>query len=98
MSSSKQSKPKTLIVAGHLRVAPANREKLLELSRPIINLARKNSKCLDFVVSPDLIDAGRVNIFERWSSRDAMDKFRMSGPDDGMDALIQDYAVEEYEV
>src|SRR5919201_3131105 len=30
----------------------------------------------------DLVDPGRVNIFERWESQSAVDAFRSSGPDD----------------
>jgi quinol monooxygenase YgiN len=87
-----------IIVAGHLRVAPSDREKLLGLSRQAVMLARANAKCLDYVVGPDLIEADRVNIFERWASRAALEEFRASGPDDGMDSIIQSYSVDEYVV
>lgn len=97
-SKPKQEKRKTIVVAGHLRVAPANRDRLLELSRPAVVLARANAKCLDFVVGADLIDAGRVNVFERWASRAALEKFRASGPDNGMETLIQSFNFDEYEV
>lgn len=94
----KQEKRKTIVVAGYLLVAPADRDRLLELSRPAVVLARGNAKCLDFVVGADLIDAGRVNVFEHWASRAALEKFRASGPEDGTGALIQGFSVDEYEV
>lgn len=98
MNPAQQKSRKTILVAGYLRVAPGDRKKLLELSRPVVELARAQAKCLDFAVSPDLIDTGRVNIFERWTSRAALNAFRESGPDDGMDALVQSFHIEEFEV
>jgi quinol monooxygenase YgiN len=36
---------------------------------PILEHAREASGCLDFSLSADLLDAGRINVCERWRSR-----------------------------
>jgi quinol monooxygenase YgiN len=36
---------------------------------------------LDFAICAELVDPGRVNIFERWESQAALETFRSSGPD-----------------
>jgi NAD(P)-dependent dehydrogenase (short-subunit alcohol dehydrogenase family) len=37
--------------------------------------------CLDGAICVDLVDPGRVNIFERWESQAPLETFRSSGPD-----------------
>jgi quinol monooxygenase YgiN len=37
--------------------------------------------CLDVAICADLVDPGRVNIFERWESEAALETFRSSGAD-----------------
>jgi hypothetical protein len=46
----------------------------------------------------DLLDPGRVNIFERWESRAAVEAFRGSGPSDEQAATIVAASVAEYDV
>jgi hypothetical protein len=48
--------------------------------------------------SADVVDPGRVNIFERWESQSAVDAFRSSGPDDEQRPAILTVSVEEYDV
>jgi quinol monooxygenase YgiN len=86
-----------IVVAGHLRVDPAARAEFLERTRGSIALARAAPGCLDFALSADLLDAGRVNVFERWVDRAALEAFRGSGPDDGLGAMIRAFHVEELE-
>jgi quinol monooxygenase YgiN len=54
--------------------------------------------CLDFSISANLLDPGRVNIFERWQSRAAVEAFRGSGPSDEQGAAIRGGSVAEYDV
>jgi quinol monooxygenase YgiN len=87
-----------IVVAGHLRVAAADRELVLARSRDAVSAARGTRGCLDFVVAPDLLDATRVNVFERWTDRASLHAFRQSGPDDELGSLILEFAVDEFEV
>jgi quinol monooxygenase YgiN len=62
----------------------------------IVEQARRAVGFLDVVISADLVDPGRVNIFERWESHSAVDAFRSSGPDDEQRPAMLTVSVEEY--
>ena len=68
-----------VIVAGHLAVDPSQRDDYLSGCVGVVRQARATAGCLDFALSADLIDAGRINILERWESRAAVEVFRGSG-------------------
>lgn len=85
-----------IIVAGSLRVDPAHRADYLENCRVLIETARVTAGCLDFHLSADLLDGGRINVYERWSGRDELDTFRGSGPDDDQNQLILSADVREF--
>lgn len=87
-----------IIVAGSLTVRPGARDAFIEKSRGPVKLARKNDDCEDFSVSPDPIDLNRVNIFEKWASRSALETFRGSGPEHDLFSLVESFAVNEYEI
>ncbi|WP_029113818.1 putative quinol monooxygenase [Mycobacterium sp. URHB0044] len=87
-----------VIVAGHLTVEPAQREAYLASCTGVVEQARRTAGCLDFAISADLIDAGRVNIFERWESQAAVDAFRSGGPSGEQLAAIVSGSVDEYDV
>jgi quinol monooxygenase YgiN len=71
-----------VIVAGHVTVEPQRRESYLAGCVGVVEQAREAAGCLDFVIAADLVDPGRVNTFERWESRAAVDAFRGGGPSD----------------
>jgi len=87
-----------VIVAGHLMVAPDERERYLASCVAVVELARGTPGCLDFAISADLIDPGRINILERWESRSAVEAFRGAGPSDEQGAAILSASVAEYDV
>ena len=87
-----------IIVAGHVRVAAADRDAFVVQSGEAVRLARNASGCHDFAVSADPVDPERVNVYERWSDRDALQAFRGDGPGDELGALIVSVEVAEYEV
>ncbi|ORW16219.1 antibiotic biosynthesis monooxygenase [Mycolicibacter nonchromogenicus] len=87
-----------VIVAGHLTVDPGQRDAYLQGCRDVVRQARSAPGCLDFAVTADLLDPGRVDIFERWGSRAALEAFRGSGPSDEQAAAILSAAVAEYDV
>ena len=54
-----------VIVAGHVTVDPEQREAHLAGSARIVEKARQADGCLDFAMTADLLDPGRLNLFER---------------------------------
>ncbi|USQ79838.1 antibiotic biosynthesis monooxygenase [Ornithinimicrobium faecis] len=87
-----------IIVAGHITVTPEERESYLAGCAGVVRQARGTAGCLDFAISADLIDPQRINIFERWASRETLEAFRGSGPDDGQGQAILTMAVEDFVV
>jgi len=87
-----------LIVAGHLTVAAADRDRYVADCADAVAAARAADGCLDFAVSADTVDPGRVNVFERWETRALLDAFRGDGPDDGLRSRIVAADVAEYQV
>ena len=69
-----------IIGAGHITVDPEQRETYLAGSMSVVEKARQPDGCLDFAITGDLLDPGRVNLFERWESQAAVETFRKSGP------------------
>lgn len=86
-----------MIVAGHLKVEPQERQGYLRGCVAVIEQARRASGCLDFAVSADLIDPRRINIFERWASRADAEAFRGSGPSDDQQAAVLSATMVEYD-
>jgi quinol monooxygenase YgiN len=87
-----------VIVAGHLTVDPRQRESYLAGCVSVVEQARRAAGCLDFAITADLIDPGRVNVFERWESQAAVEAFRGSGPSDEQGAAILSGSVAEYNI
>jgi quinol monooxygenase YgiN len=87
-----------VIVAGHVTVEPQQRESYLASCVSVVEQARGTAGCLDFAITADLIDPGRVNIFERWESQAAVEAFRGSGPSDEQGAAMLSASVAEYDV
>src|SRR3989442_4506708 len=70
-----------VIVAGHITVEPQQRESSLAGCVRIVEQARRAVGCLDVAICADLVDPGRVNIFERWESQAGLGTFLTTGPD-----------------
>ncbi|MDF2582246.1 MAG: hypothetical protein K0R33_889 [Mycobacterium sp.] len=87
-----------VIVAGHIIIDPAERDTYLSGCVGVVEAARRADGCLDFAISADLVESGRINIFERWDSQAAVQRFRGSGPSDGQGAAMLSAAVAEYDV
>lgn len=87
-----------VIVAGYIDVAPETRTTYLAGCVGVVTQARSAPGCLDFAISADLTDPGRINIFECWESRESVDAFRGSGTGAEQDALILGAAVAEYDI
>jgi quinol monooxygenase YgiN len=87
-----------MIVAGHLIVAPEERDRYLADCVSVLEQARVAPGCLDFVISADLLDPGRINVYERWGSREAVEEFRGGGPSEEQGGQILAAEVTEYDV
>jgi quinol monooxygenase YgiN len=68
-----------IIIAGRLEVEPADRDAFLAAVDDVARLARAAPGCLDFVQAADPIEAGRINVFERWESDEDLQRFRGAG-------------------
>jgi quinol monooxygenase YgiN len=64
----------------------------------VVRQARRTPGCLDFSLSADLLEPGRINILERWESVAAVEAFRGSGSTDDQSAAILSASVAEYDV
>ncbi len=81
-----------LIIAGQARVAEADRDAYVSAHSDLVERGRDAAGCLDVVISADPLDQGRVNIFERWESQDALDAWRAltNAPDPGIEFEADD--------
>lgn len=87
-----------IIVSGWLRVDPDARDAYLRGCVSVVEQARASSGCLDFALGADLVEADRINVYERWESEESLDAFRASGPSDDQTALIRDAEVVRYQI
>ena len=87
-----------VIASGHLAVDPEQRDAYLADCRQVVRQGRAADGCLDFAITADLIDPGRIDIFERWVSRAAVEAFRGSGPSQEQGAAMLSASVVEYDV
>ncbi|HLH46763.1 MAG TPA: putative quinol monooxygenase [Acidimicrobiales bacterium] len=62
-----------VIVAGYIDMAPEERDAFLEGRREAVLATREEPGCLEYAFSADLLEAGRVRIFECWASLEALE-------------------------
>ena len=84
-----------IIVSGHLTVRPADRDAYLGTCVAVVEAGREAAGCLDFALSADLLDPGRINVQERWESRETLEAFRGDGVGDEQGAMIVGASVVE---
>jgi quinol monooxygenase YgiN len=87
-----------IIVAGALTVDPEGRDAYLEACVSVVEAARREAGCLDFALSADLLEPGRINVYERWDSDEDLRRFRGSGPEGGQLAALLSIDVGEHTV
>src|SRR5215213_4656230 len=87
-----------VIVAGHVVVDPQERDDYLAGCVEVVRQARRAPGCLDFAISADPIEPGRINVFERWESQAAVEAFRGSGPSDDQGAAMLAASVAEHDI
>ncbi len=62
-----------VIVGGTFEVDPGKREQFLAGRLEMMHRSRNETGCLEYTFSADPIDPGRVLLFERWTSQEALD-------------------------
>ena len=87
-----------IIVAGPIYLDPAERAAYLDGCQEVVTAARGTDGCLDFHIAADPIEGDRINVFERWETVEAVERFRGSGPAGEQTAAIRDAAVIQFEV
>jgi quinol monooxygenase YgiN len=87
-----------IIVAGALYVAADARDGYLAGCRAVVENARTTPGCIDFALSPDIVDARRINVLERWTTTEALQQFRGSGPSDEQNDALQHADVQEFQL
>lgn len=87
-----------VIVSGQLQVRPDDRADYLATCVPVVEQAREAPGCLDFSVSADLVDRGRINVLEWWETREAVNAFRGAGIGEEQSAVLLSADVREFDV
>ncbi|MEO7571951.1 MAG: antibiotic biosynthesis monooxygenase family protein [Acidimicrobiales bacterium] len=87
-----------IIVSGPIHVDPAERDAYLADCTTLIEQARRAPGCLDFHLSADPLEPGRINVYEQWESAADVEAFRGSGPSEEQTATIRSAAVVQHEV
>jgi quinol monooxygenase YgiN len=87
-----------VIVAGSLYVEPGGRDSYVNDCVDVVRQARRAEGCLDFAISADAVEPGRINVFERWESQAAVEAFRGSGPSDAQSTAVVSATVAEYDI
>ncbi|WP_051026865.1 putative quinol monooxygenase [Nocardia higoensis] len=64
----------------------------------VVEQARRARGCLDFAIGADLVEPGRINVFERWATQEEVEAFRGSGPEQGQSAAIVEASVTEFDI
>lgn len=62
-----------VIVGGTFEMEPGQRQQFLESRVEMTRVSRGEAGCLEYTFAPDPIEPGRVVLFERWESQEALD-------------------------
>ena len=87
-----------VIVAGHITVEPQQRESYLAGCVSVVERARGAAGCLNFAITADPINPGRVNVFERWESQAALNTARGNAPGFEQAEAMLSVSVADYDV
>jgi quinol monooxygenase YgiN len=64
----------------------------------VVQEARLADGCLDFAITADLLDPGRVNLRERWETQAAVETLRRSAPRNKHCTAMLSVSVAEYDI
>ncbi len=85
-----------VIVAGAVYVDPEERDRFVEGHRVLVEVSRTAPGCLDLSISPDSIEADRVNLFEYWDSEEALEAWRARAPQPTTEVAISKVEVAKH--
>jgi len=92
-----------IVIAGKITIDPGHRDKAIAAAVELMQETRKETGCLSYTFSADLVDPGCFRIFEEWESAEAltthftrphMTRFQSVVPTLG----VREMAVQRYEV
>jgi hypothetical protein len=90
-----------LIVAGHFEVDPERRAEFIADREELMRTSRAEPGCIAYAFMADPIEPGRVQLFERWESKDALATHLgvlRSGPRPASDIKILAAEIQQYEI
>ena len=75
-----------VIIAGHVLVDPAERDRCVALFEDLVRRCREADGCIDMAISADPVDPCRIDNLEVWESAEALDRWRdqAHAPDPGV--------------
>ena len=76
----------------------ADRDAYLDSCAGIVESARQAPGCLEFSITADLLEADRINVFERWESDEQLEGFRGGGPSSDQADRIRSAEVQKYRI
>lgn len=85
-----------LIIAGSITVAASERDAYVRECVAVVEAARAHRGCLDFTITADPVDPGRVNVYERWDNEADLLAFRGAGPSTEQAAQVLAADVKRY--
>ena len=62
-----------VIVGGEFQVDPARRDEFIAERIESMRRSRAEGGCIEYVMAPDPVEPGRVVLYERWASQEALD-------------------------
>lgn len=68
-----------IVIAGTVDVDPEKRDAALEAGCPHMDATRAQKGCVDYVWSADLLVPGRIYVYERWETEEALAR-HFAGP------------------
>ncbi|MEU4245486.1 antibiotic biosynthesis monooxygenase [Actinoplanes sp. NPDC026619] len=87
-----------LIIAGHGYVDPDHTDDFVTGFIESMTRTRKEDGCLDYVVSADPLEAGRVNVLEMWESKEHLRKHLETMPPHTIATPVLSMLVRQYEI
>ena len=61
-----------IIIAGTISIDPDRVDAMLEAIVPLMHGTHAEDGCIDYVLSADPVEAGKIRIFEKWASDEAL--------------------------
>ena len=91
-----------LIIAGRFEVDPARRDEFLAGKDAGMRESRAEAGCIDYVLSADPVEPGRVYLYERWESKEHLAphlaRLRTPQPEDPDAVPVLSADIQQYEI